>query len=231
MTDNPYLDHVTSQHRQRLNFVGMVDAVTRPAVELQALFEELRRAFDLPDAVGVQLDQVGEWVGRTRKLATPLAGVYFAWNEQGVGWGEGSWRGLYDPDTGLISLPDDTYRLLLAAKIAANNWDGTRDGAYDIWEAAFAESGLIILIQDNQDMSIIVGVAGAPPSAILEQLLMQGYIPLKPAGVRISYYAVIPGGGDGSLFAWDCDSAALNGWDVACRPRILTPMEANKDAA
>lgn len=230
MTDNPYLDRITSQHRQRPNFVGMVDAVTRPAVDLQALFEQLRRAFDLPDAVGIQLDHVGVWVGRQRYLSTPLEGVYFAWDEAGVGWGEGSWRGMYDPESGLVALPDDTYRLLLAAKVAANNWDGTRDGAYDIWEAAFAESGLIILLQDNQDMSIVVGVAGAPLSAILEQLLVQGYIPLKPAGVRISYYAVTTGDGDGSLFAWDCETTALNGWDVGAWPRILTPVETT-DAA
>lgn len=230
MTDNPYLDRITSQHRQRPNFVGMVDAVTSPAADLQVLFEQLRRAFDLGDAIGVQLDHVGEWVGRARYLSTPLEGVYFAWDEAGVGWGEGSWRGLYDPEAGLIALPDDTYRLLLAAKVAANNWDGTRDGAYEIWEAAFAESGLIILIQDNQDMSIVVGVAGAPPSAIMEQLLVQGYIPLKPAGVRVSYYAVVAGGGDGSLFAWDCATTALNGWDAGVWPRILTPVEVT-DAA
>lgn len=231
MVDNPYLKRITSQHRQRPKFVGMVDAVTQPLIDLQALLEEIRRAFDLDSAIGVQLDQVGEWVGRTRLLSAPLEGVYFAWDEAGVGWGEGSWQGLYDPDSGLVSLPDDTYRLLLAAKVAANNWDGTRDGAYEIWEAAFAESGLIILIQDNQDMSIVVGIAGAPPSAIIEQLLVQGYIPLKPAGVRVSYYAVVPAGGDGSLFAWDCNTTALGGWAAGAWPRILTPTEEITDAA
>lgn len=225
MSENPYLDRITSQHRQRPKFVAVVDAVTSPAVDLQELLEQIRRAFDLDDAIGVQLDQVGEWVGRSRHLSTPLEGVYFAWNEEGVGWGEGSWQGLYDPTTGLISLPDDMYRLLLKAKVAANGWDGTRDGAYEIWEAAFADLGLIILIQDNQDMSIVVGIAGAAPSSILEQLLVQGYIPLKPVGVRVAYYAVTPSDSSGALFAWNCDSAALNGWNVASWPRILKPVE------
>jgi hypothetical protein len=229
VTANPYLDRVTSQHRQRPKFAAVVDAVTRPAVELQALLETIRRAFDLDDAVGVQLDRVGEWVGRTRYLSTPLEGVYFAWDTEGVGWGEGSWQGLYDPDTGLVALPDDTYRLLLKGKVAANGWDGTRDGAYQIWEAAFADSGLIILIQDNQDMSIVVGIAGGAPSAILEALLVQGYIPLKPAGVRVAYYAAPPSGAS-ALFAWNCNSAALAGWDVSAWPRIITPMEADHAA-
>lgn len=221
---NTYLDRITSQHRTATKFVAVVDAVTAPLVDVQALLEELRRAFDLDAAVGVQLDQVGEWVGRVRDLSTPLEGVYFAWNEPAVGWNEGAWRGLYDPDTGLISLDDGVYRQLLRAKVAANNWDGSRDGAYEIWEAAFASTGMIILIQDNGDMSIVVGVAGAAPSAVLKALLVQGYIPLKPSGVRVSYYAVTPGGGP--LFSWNGDSDALGGWNVGSWPEILQPVEA-----
>ncbi len=223
---NAYLGRITSQHREQPKFTSTVNAVTMPIVELKELLEEIRRGFDLDDAVGVQLDQVGEWVGRSRDLLTPLEGVYFAWDEAGVGWGEGTWKGLYDPETGLIKLPDDTYRMLLKAKVAANSWDGTRDGAYEIWKSVFADRGLIVLIQDNQDMSIIIGVAGAPMSGVFQELLIQGYIPLKPAGVSVEYYAVPPRGIGGALFAWNCDSDALNGWDKASWPQILTQKEA-----
>lgn len=243
---NPSLDLITSQHR-RPRYQAVVDAITAPAAEVSALLEALRRAFDLDTAVGVQLDQVGQWIGRTRHLRTPLEGVYFAWDEPGVGWQEGSWKGLYDPDSGLTRLPDDVYRHLLRAKVAANGWDGTRDGAYAIWEAAFAappdtppdiapdtQPGSIIVIQDHQDMSIAIGLAGTPPNAILEHLLLQGWLPLRPAGVRIAWYALPPtpsAGGSGALFAWDCDSPALSGWPAlpglngAAWPRILTPQE------
>ncbi|WP_185961579.1 DUF2612 domain-containing protein [Telmatospirillum sp. J64-1] len=217
----PYTDHITSQHR-RPKFEATVDAVTAPLVEIQAVLEDLRRAFDLDAAIGAQLDQVGEWVGRSRHLKVPLDGVYFAWDTPGVGWGEGSWRGLYDPASGMVSLPDDVYRQLLKAKVAANSWDGTRDGAYAIWAAAFADQGSHILIQDHGDMTISIGIAGMPPSSILTQLLVQGYIPLKPAGVRVAYYALPPVGTEGALFAWDSDSPALAGWDRGAWPRILT---------
>jgi hypothetical protein len=120
--------------------------------------------------------------------------------------------------------------MLLKAKVAANSWDGTRDGAYEIWKSVFADRGLIVLIQDNQDMSIIIGVAGAPMSGVEQELLIQGYIPLKPAGVSVEYYAVPPRGTGGALFAWDCDSEALNGWGNASWPQILTPKEADHAA-
>lgn len=230
MSENPYLGRITSGHARAPKFGAVIDALTSPLVDIQALLERIRRAFDLDTAEGVQLDGVGLWVGRTRKLKLALTDVYFTWDANGLGWSGGVWRGLYDPETGLVSLPDDIYRTLLKAKVAANAWDGTRDGAYDVWEAAFADQGSIILIQDNQDMSIGIGIAGIPPSAVLEALLVQGYIPLKPEGVRVSWYAIAPGE-TGSIFAWNCDSDALAGWDKGGWPRILEPNRSDANAA
>lgn len=225
---NPYLNRLTSQHARRPNFRATVDAWTRLSIDLQrALKTGLSRAFDLDTATGVQLDQVGEWVGRTRSLRLPIEDVYFAWETDKVGWNEGVWKGLYDPAGGITRLPDDFYRMLLKAKVAANQWDGTRDGAYAVWEEAFApESSIessILFIQDFQDMTIAVGVAGAPPSPVLEALLTQGYIPLKPEGVRVSFYALPPSGSTGALFAWDCESNALGGWDTGSWARLFYP--------
>ena len=216
-----YLGLVTSLYQDQPKFMALCTALVSPKVDLQNLLEELRRAFDLDSAVGVQLDQVGEWVGRSRLLETPLEDVYFSWNQKGVGWGEGSWKGPYDPETGMVSLPDDAYRMVLRAKIAANAWDGTIPGAYEVWETIFGDTGLTVIIQDNQDMSMIVGVAGIHPDAVTKALLSGGYIPLKPAGVRIEYHAVSPQGGP--LFAWGADSPQLGGWDRGSWPEKLIP--------
>lgn len=220
-----YLALVTSQHRHRPRFMAVTEALLAPLCAVDDLLQGLRRAFDLDQAVGVQLDQVGEWIGRSRRLRIPLTDVYFAWDTEGVGWEQGAWMGRYDPATGMVSLPDDVYRTLLRAKVAANSWDGTVPGAYAVWEAAFAATGSIILIQDNQDMSMAVGIAAVPPDAVTQQLLLQGYIPLKPEGVRVSYYAITPASDPdaAALFAWDCDSAGLAGWGRGNYPKILYP--------
>lgn len=112
--------------------------------------------------------------------------MYFEWGREAVGWARGSWKGLYDPETGMVRLPDETYRLLLRAKIGANRWDGTVPGAYEVWESAFADTGSLILMQDNQDMSVVIGLAGTPLDAVMRNLLLQGYLPLKPEGVRVA---------------------------------------------
>lgn len=187
----------------------------------QQLLDATHTCFDLDTGIGLQLDHVGQWVGRSRDLETPLTDVYFSWDMDGVGWGEGTWKGPYDPDTGLVALPDDAYRTLLRAKVAANAWDGTIPGAYEVWETVFGEAGSIVVIQDNQDMSIVIGLAGAKADSVTMALLTGGYIPLKPGGVRIDAYAVPPGGG--ALFAWGCDSPALGGWGSGSWPNLVNP--------
>jgi hypothetical protein len=171
----------------------------------------------------VQLDQVGEWIGRSRYLETPLEGVWFSWDEEDaeVGWDEGAWLGPYDPETYMVELPDESYRTLLKAKVAANAWDGTVPGAYEVWETLFASVGSYVAIQDNQDMSILVVLAGTRPDAVIKALLMGGYIPLKPEGVRIAAYAIPPDGG--KIFAWNRSTEALGGWGQGAFPEFVTP--------
>lgn len=205
-----YVELITSQHIVRPRFVTMVKALTAPLSAMQETLWELAQSFDVDSAVGVQLDQVGEWVGVRRVLRMGLQGVYFSLDTEGVGFDEGVWKGRFDPDTELVRLPDDQYRTLIRARIAANHWDGTIPGAYAVWRGIFTDS--VIFIQDWQNMSMTVGIAGLPLNAVLRALLTDGYIPLKPEGVRVDYYAV--GTIAGPLLGFDTDSAALAGFDV-----------------
>lgn len=212
MTNEDYLSLITSEHRGKPKFEATVVAGVSPFSKIQAVMLGLPADFDIDSAVGVQLDAVGAWIGRSRRIDTPLVGVYFAWDDLASdGWESGIWKGPFDPDSGLVDLPDDAYRVLLKAKIAASNWDGTILGAYAIWATVFTNSQLVI--QDNQDMSMVVGIAGQPLSIVDQALLTNGYIPLKPAGVRVQYYAIAPAAG--ALFTWDADEgSALAGWDT-----------------
>jgi hypothetical protein len=221
-----YLNLITSEHRHRPTYMATVEAVLRPVCGIEELLHDLRTAFDLDTAVGRQLDATGVRIGRARYLYVPLE-VYFSWNTEGLGWNEAYWQGQHDPDSGITVMSDDLYRQLLYAKVAANQWDGTIPDAYAVWEIAFANSGSVLFIQDNQDMSFIAGVAGKAPDVGFEQLLLQGYIPLKPEGVRIAWYALPPGGaaGGGPIFAWNCDSDALAGWNIGNWPKKLIPLQ------
>lgn len=223
MSLESYLNLIPSQHRQRPCYMATVAAVLRPVQGVAELLERMRTVFDLDTAVGAQLDAAGVRIGRTRHLRTPLEGVYFSLDVEGVGLEEGVWKGPYDPDGGLISLPDDLYRTLLKAKVAANSWDGTVPGAYAAWEIAFVGTGSFIVIEDHQDMSMVIGIAGQTLSPVFEQLLLQGYLPLKPEGVRLNWYAISTE--EGPLFALDCDSQALAGLEIGSWPKEIHPIQ------
>lgn len=207
-----YLGLVTTEHRDRPKFIASLTAALAPLLGAAELIKQIDEGFDIDTAVGVQLDALGEWIGRSRYIGVPLTGVYFSWNAtDALGWNSAVWKGRFDPDSGLVSLPDDSYRVLLKAKIAANRWDGTIPGAYAVWAAAFGDASQIA-IQDNQNMNMTVGLSGPPPSAVTRALIAGGYIPLKPAGVRVNYI-ISPDAGP--LFAWNVPtSTATAGWNT-----------------
>jgi len=209
-TESQYLGLITTEHKQRPKFIATLSAVAGSMAALQEVLASFKGEFDVDTAIGAQLDIIGIWVGISRRVAIPLVGVYFTWNDTvATGWNSGVWKGEFDPVSGLTSLPDDSYRILIKAKIAANAWDGSIPGAYTVWQAAFGDDA-VILIQDNQDMSMVVGIVNTELSAVTLALLTGGYIPLKPAGVRIDYYAVVQDGNP--AFAWNIENENLAGW-------------------
>lgn len=234
-----YLDLVTSEHRSKPNFIASLKAVVQPFADQLDVLASVAPAFDIDAAVGVQLDAVGLWVGRSRNLRLAITGVYFALDTDGVGFDQGAWKGPFDPSTGLVALPDDSYRVLLKATVAANQWDGTIPSAYAIWDSLFGGSvspisfegagpvtfvggGPIsftsepattgILIQDNGDMTMLFALTGQTPDAITLALLTGGYLALKPAGVHIDAYMApsIPG----PIFGFDVENSAISGFDA-----------------
>lgn len=219
MTLEEYLNLIPAINRNQPNFVASLSICTNIMVRVQALLTSMIPLFNLDTAVGDQLDIIGKWVGVTRDVAIPISGVYFSWDGvYTLGWEYGSWRPSSAP-TEVTVLPDDVYRTLIKAKIAANQWDGTTEGAYDIWEALFPN--LTILIQDNQNMTYNLGFVGGIVDSLTLALITGGYIQLKPEGVRINEYFIPID--DGPLFAWDVNSTLLKGWDDGSWARELSP--------
>lgn len=191
--------------------VALSVAVSVRIQELLISIESEGGVFDLSTPpVGNQLDIIGQWVGVSRNVTIPIAGVFFSWDGlANVGWDFGIWQSATQPVT-LVTLPDDVYLTLILARIASNNWDGTTEGAYTVWSLIFPN--LHLLIQDNQNMSFLIAIQGAPIDSLTQALLTQGYLPLKPEGVRISGYVVAVD--TNPFFAWDAVSPYLDGWDA-----------------
>lgn len=207
-----YLDLITAFHRGKPKFSAMIRALVEPVVGQINFKQHLPLDFDIDEAVGVQLDAVGEWVGRSRFVGTPISGVFFTFDHPGRGFDQGVWfRPQYDTPAGVTRLDDDTYRTLLRAKIAANSWDGTLPAAKSALEIIFPSGETTIIVTDNQDMTITFAVAGQIPSMLFIALLSDGYIPLKPEGVRANYVVTTV---DGPVFGFDVQNDLISGFDA-----------------
>jgi hypothetical protein len=186
-----YTALIAPEHAGAPKYMAWIAFLGQCFADEQNFLLSVPAAYDLDTAVGVWLDAVGQWAGITRNVTEPIAGVYFSFGIAGVGFGQGVWKGPLDPATGVISLDDETYRLLIRAKIGANHWDGTMAGSQailaQIFSASVSTSGTYVFIDDNQDMSITIGISGQIPSALFLALLSGGHIPIKPATVHASY--------------------------------------------
>jgi hypothetical protein len=206
-----YLARITSEYANKPKFVAYVSALLQPLLDSQALLRSLTTAFDLDTAIGVQLDAVGQWVGRTRFVSQPIANLYFSFDTVGLGWDQGIWKGPFDPSDGLVRLDDDTYRALLKAKVILNSWDGSIAEAAEALGLLLNNPSSIVTIQDNQDMTMTVGISGVVPSPLITALLQGGYLPINPEGVGVNYQ--ITSINSVAIFGFDVSNATIDGWD------------------
>ena len=202
--------------------MAMVSLLAQWAVDRQNMLASIPGLYDIDDAVGSQLDAVGLWVGASRNLSVPLTNVYFSLDIAGLGLDQGVIQGPFDPTTGLVSLPDAQYRILLYATIAANNWDGTIPGAYTAWNTIFEPLGYSILIQDYQNMTMGIALIGPTPDAVTLALFKGGYLNLIPAGVGVAFYfqQSVPGV---PVFGLDAENSSVAGLDVGALALIVGP--------
>jgi len=149
-TIEEYLALITNEHFDKQKFVDTVSLSVAPLVDIKNTLDLVQgKDFDLDDAVGVQLDIIGIWIGISRYVNVPLSGVYFSFDIAGLGFDQGVWKGPFDPDTGVVTLNDDSYRLLLRARIGANNWDGTMETTKPILDAIFNPDGSAQFVEVN----------------------------------------------------------------------------------
>lgn len=189
-----YLSFITSQYQNSSKFLEWMDVLISKMTDIIGTTELMNASFDVDHAVGAQLDTLGVIIGISRNLRVAIPNVFFSWYDgtadtEFLGWGAGSWR---DPREGpgaveMTVLPDDAYRQILKFKIIQNTWKGTINELYAAWEAVFASEGLTIDIVDNQDMTAEFTITGSIVPAAIQYILLGNYVPLKPAGVHVSY--------------------------------------------
>jgi hypothetical protein len=216
-----YLALVPPYNAQDANFMAELSLVLAPFVDQQAFLASLPAAFSVGEAIGVQLDAVGAWVGCSREIPVPVENPWFSWGTPGLGWGQGYWYGPYE-GTQLSVLDDETFRRLIYAKILANNCNGLGPSI----QAALAEylsvySGLNVFVIDQTDyppnrtstnLVIGIGISGTLPNVVDLAILQQWLIPVKPAGMGVQWGVTTVAGAP--VFGWGVENEFISGWGV-----------------
>lgn len=132
-------------------------------------------------AIGSQLDVLGLIIGQSRTVG-------------------------FQPSGGVSPVLDDTsYRLLLQAKVAANHWNGQIDTLIRIWQNLFP--GGLIIVNDEQNMTVQIFVGGAFTSIVID-LILNGYVIPRPQAVQyLISFANLP------IFGCDRNDAYVAGAD------------------
>ena len=179
-----YLDLLTSEYRPYYapQFNQWLLAVLYIAQDISNCLQAMSGAFDLNYAIGAQLDILGQIVGVGRVVP-------------------------FQPSGGVSPVLDDaTYRTLIKATIANNQWDGKIGSLYPIWTTLFPGGQITII--DNQDMTADILVTGTFTS-ILQDLITHDMIIPRPQAVLYDYiFGGVP------FFGFDRNDAYVAGWDT-----------------
>ena len=134
-----YLKLITSEYATKPKFNAFVEMFLKKVSPINDCFTSFDTIFNIDNAIGEQLDQIGNIVGISREL--PVS----------------------DPDIpGMLG--DDVFRQVIKARIYTNFWDGTIKGLYGIIEKMIP--GAAYQIVDSQDMSMqfVVILPNADPT-------------------------------------------------------------------
>ncbi|HEY1847071.1 MAG TPA: DUF2612 domain-containing protein [Buttiauxella sp.] len=184
---NQYSNLIPAWQREAPNYLKMLDALTEAFTRQQAVSRSLVGHFDLDKAIGAQLDIIGQWIGSTRRIFAPIEDYFFTLDSETLGFDYGYWKNRYDSEFGFVDLDDDNFRTVLRAKIGANNWNGTSQTLPDILQSIYPKKDILISFIDNQDMTMTVTVKGKSISTITKEIIRQGYLAIKPAGITVNY--------------------------------------------
>jgi hypothetical protein len=177
-----YQSLITSEYQTAPNFLAWLNIALARLTDASNTIDAIQGAFDFDAAAGAQLDALGTIIGQSRTVG-------------------------FQPSSSVSPVLDDTtYRILLKARIAQNDWDGTIDSLQVVWQSLFP--GGRIAIVDAQNMTATIIVSG-PFTSILQDLISNGYIVPRPEGVLYAYsFSALP------QFGFDQNSTYIAGYNT-----------------
>lgn len=206
----------TSQYQGSTNFLAFLTVPLTMLDNAEYMVNQMYQLFDIDDGVNYFVSQVGQLLMEDGGVLLLESGEFI---DGGYIYPDGTMSPVLDIIGLIVGLPrivnfiptggvspildDETYRLALKAKIAANHWDGRIGSLQEIWRSLFF--GGTIGIIDNQDMTMAISTTGTFTS-IIQDLIDNGYI--VPIPQAVGFNIETP---DHPLFGFDRDDEWVSG--------------------
>ena len=165
--------------------------------ELQAAARQLQQERSIDTAVGAQLDNIGEIVGRPRGLVSatifeyfgfedkPLAGTFGSLTDPSVG---APWYSIGAPTTIAREPSDEEYRLLIKAKIIKNRTLSRPEDVIEAYKFLFNTGSIILSEPVTGKVQIGIGkILSTIERGLLFDVEGVGTLLPKTLGVEYSY--------------------------------------------
>lgn len=177
-----YVGLLTHQYANSPKFIEWLTACLGPFDDASTCIDGMVTDFDLDTAIGTQQDILGVLLGAVPRKVP------------------------FQPSGGVSPvLDDDTYRLVLRAKIFLNQWDGKIESAERVFGTLFP--GAHLSITDNQNMTMTI-TSPEGLTSIEKDLMAHGYLVPRPQGV-----GVITNFSDVPYLGFDLDNSVEAGFD------------------
>lgn len=184
-----YTALITSQHRQKQNYIAMIKAVSNPIVGCFNFLNNVNSFYDVDTAPDPYLQTLARWTGTPLVIpgASELEYFGFVDQEMALTFGEtgdpsvgGYFRESGQSGTGGLTPTGDLLRQLIKAKILKNKSTGNINEAKEI--LVFVLSHDQFTVKDNLNMTVTFTCKTVFTKT--HKILVQMFFPL-PSGVQL----------------------------------------------
>lgn len=186
------ISRLAVQFRESPNLIGYIRALLQENEDLEQVFQDILCKRSLDTAENAQLDVIGEIIGRDRTFEETVVNPFFGF-EFSIGAGTFGtigdagtgevFRSIGDDEYGTQILDDDTYRILLRAKILKNKTNCSIEDIINIALIGITADGVEVTESDFR-----FTVTYTSPITDTEKLILTrtDYM-AKPIGTSVSF--------------------------------------------
>ena len=210
------ISHLLMQFSQAVNMHIFLNALGAELDELTTALEDLQNERWIDTGSGVQLDNIGVLIDRSRQIAGSIQLEFFAFFDQpnALPFGVGRFRDTPAVEyTATSILDDETYRPVLWHKVSKDTTQGTAEST--IASAKFVYNAPFVTLTELGDAKIGIGIGRelTDNDVVLARALD---LTIRAGGVGLDFVEEIP-----EDFFGFVDQSGVKGFDVGILPTAI----------